>query len=546
MNIVLELEIGFRFLPPDEQIISLFLKNKMIGDHESTRHIREVDLLKHEPWQLPAMSLVKSTYPEWLFFYKLNKISEKKNDRLTSAGFWKSTGADRPVSYGGRVIGTKKTLVFYKGRTPHGLKTDWVMHEFRANPDFLPRNADSSYVVGYLRDIAAEKADNSISNADQPSARFVASTEVAGQPHSDDMDYEMALKMQLEDEGIFASDLSPSTGSRGLPSTSATVNNGHIMIEDEGFSFEELDFLQSDEEQNEWQLQFDTVEEEMEFMNSLFHNQEEPSNVEAEHIHHLHNRATNYAGDRCDADPEWDNALYDQIVHLSDGTHHAHSGGLNQNRMETGVHHDEILIMGSGVESATVTAYEINSLELVREERSVTSRACKSLSAPRLHKSVAKGHPRTVQLQGKSSGKAVSRDKTRKSGVRSPVVQAVQNKKSLAQANKSPKMDRHRNTKLVLNLRSEGSARSSRKNSLNLVEMSQLRVNVSGKLPSHDSGVTLSGKLPLRDYGSLPFVPGDNVNMGRELANFSTGLVTSGQMELGSDNEDSVEIFVLI
>ncbi|KAK8636169.1 hypothetical protein V6N13_004877 [Hibiscus sabdariffa] len=455
------LEIGFRFLPPDEQIISLFLKNKMIGDHESTRHIREVDLLKHEPWQLPAMSLVQSTYQEWLFFYKLNKISEKKNDRLTSAGFWKSTGADRPVSYGGRVIGTKKTLVFYKGRTPHGLKTDWVMHEFRANPDFLPRNADSSYVVGYLRDIA-EKTDNSISNADQPSARFVASsspavrvtsTEVAPQPQSDDMDYEMALQMQLEDEGIFASDLSPSTGSRDLPSTSATINNGHIMIEDEGFSFEELDFLQSDEERNEWQLQFDTVEEEMEFMNSLFHSQEEPSNVEAEHMHHLHNGATNSAGDRCDADPEWDNAL---------------------KRMETGVHHDEILIMGSGVESATVTAYEINSLELVREERSVTSRACKSLSEPRLHKSVAKGHPRTVQLQGKSSGKAVSRDKTRESGVRSPVIQAVQNKKSLAQANKSPKMDRHRNTKLVRNLRSEGSASSRRKNSFNLVEMSQL------------------------------------------------------------------------
>ncbi|GMJ01883.1 TCV-interacting protein, Arabidopsis NAC domain containing protein 91 [Hibiscus trionum] len=72
MNVVLE--IGFRFLPPYEQIISFFLKNKMIDDHTTTRHIREVDLLKHEPWQLPALSLVQSTYQEWLFFYKLNKI----------------------------------------------------------------------------------------------------------------------------------------------------------------------------------------------------------------------------------------------------------------------------------------------------------------------------------------------------------------------------------------------------------------------------------------------------------------------------------------
>lgn len=166
------LEIGFRFLPPDEEIISFFLKKKMMGDHKTTRYIREVDLLKHEPWQLPgnllilspisliicfyleiwvgdflfplertAMSVVQSTYPEWLFFYKLNKISQRKNDRSTNDGYWKSTGADRPITCGDSLIGTKKTLVFYKGRTPNGLRTDWVMHEFRATADSLPPNA---------------------------------------------------------------------------------------------------------------------------------------------------------------------------------------------------------------------------------------------------------------------------------------------------------------------------------------------------------------------------------------------------------------------
>ncbi|KAM7253266.1 hypothetical protein ACFE04_025884 [Oxalis oulophora] len=125
---------GFRFHPTDEELLHYYLKKKVSFQKFDMDVIREVDLNKMEPWELQERCRIGSTpQNEWYFFsHKDRKYpTGSRTNRATSAGFWKATGRDKCIRNSYKKIGMRKTLVFYRGRAPHGQKTDWIMHEYR-------------------------------------------------------------------------------------------------------------------------------------------------------------------------------------------------------------------------------------------------------------------------------------------------------------------------------------------------------------------------------------------------------------------------------
>lgn len=47
---------GFRFSPTDDELISYYLKKKLEGSDKRVEVIAEVEIWKHEPWDLPGNS----------------------------------------------------------------------------------------------------------------------------------------------------------------------------------------------------------------------------------------------------------------------------------------------------------------------------------------------------------------------------------------------------------------------------------------------------------------------------------------------------------
>lgn len=142
---------GFRFHPTEEELLEFYLKQHVSSNNKKNQQqqirapfdiIPTVHLYRHDPWDLPGLAGIASER-EWYFFVPRDGGGGARKhaaggggrpSRTTERGFWKATGSDRAVRCAAdpkRLVGLKKTLVYYQGRAPRGTKTDWVMNEYR-------------------------------------------------------------------------------------------------------------------------------------------------------------------------------------------------------------------------------------------------------------------------------------------------------------------------------------------------------------------------------------------------------------------------------
>uniref|UniRef100_A0A5B6YNL3 Putative NAC domain-containing protein 7 isoform X1 n=1 Tax=Davidia involucrata TaxID=16924 RepID=A0A5B6YNL3_DAVIN len=142
---------GFRFHPTDEELVGYYLKKKVASQKIDLDVIRDIDLYRIEPWDLQERCRIGyEEQNEWYFFSHKDKKypTGTRTNRATMAGFWKATGRDKAVYDKSKLIGMRKTLVFYKGRAPNGLKSDWIMHEYRLeSQDNSPPPQEEGWVV---------------------------------------------------------------------------------------------------------------------------------------------------------------------------------------------------------------------------------------------------------------------------------------------------------------------------------------------------------------------------------------------------------------
>ncbi|XP_064968415.1 NAC domain-containing protein 22-like [Musa acuminata AAA Group] len=111
--------------------------------------ITTIHLYRHDPWEIITTihlaAITACGWPRWgrvaLLRAERPEARRRAAESDDGTGLWKATGCDRPVRSATdpkRLVGLKKTLVYYQGRAPRGTMADRVMNEYRLARELTP------------------------------------------------------------------------------------------------------------------------------------------------------------------------------------------------------------------------------------------------------------------------------------------------------------------------------------------------------------------------------------------------------------------------
>ncbi|KAF7811672.1 NAC domain-containing protein 55-like [Senna tora] len=132
--------VGFRFAQFDDEIILHYLAPKIADKQLSFNIIEEVNVYQYDPQTLSEQYTAQGE-EKWYFLSTRDKVNKNggSNKKRTTGdfGFWRITDSPHPINSEGLQIGSKTTLVYFRGKSSDAKKTNWIMHEFEAksSPD---------------------------------------------------------------------------------------------------------------------------------------------------------------------------------------------------------------------------------------------------------------------------------------------------------------------------------------------------------------------------------------------------------------------------
>ncbi|KAL3730112.1 hypothetical protein ACJRO7_027159 [Eucalyptus globulus] len=197
-------QVGFRFLPSEEELLQGYLMSKVLGYANGCVIPELEDFYAKDPWELPELyqqiSNIQSDGWDWYFFCPSPYLAQNSNriKRQTTSGKWKITCQKDEIKTRDTkaLIGTKRILVFYKGR----IKTGWVMHEYHLNPKLL-NGYSSTFQIPYILCCLKRKPSESldISPSFERGFRVTEDTPVISQhEQTEDSDQESSFQATME------------------------------------------------------------------------------------------------------------------------------------------------------------------------------------------------------------------------------------------------------------------------------------------------------------------------------------------------------------